>query len=214
MPVRPALLLVLAALLLSACGATDGIGGNGRGDEAQRPGTTTGPDGGGDGDAPANPLDIPDEVPLEADAPADPEAERVVRAWSDALRAGEVDEAAALFATPSRAQNGTPVLTLRDRRATLAFNDSLPCGAQLTEATSDGDFLVATLRLTDRPGGGCGPGAGGTARTAFEVRDGRITGFYRLPDDPAEGRGGPELPPPAPDGEPERQPGIEPDAVV
>jgi hypothetical protein len=135
---------------------------------------------------------------LRADAPADPAQTRVIRAWLRALRAGDVAGAASYWAVPSRAQNGTPVLTLRSRRDTRAFNFALPCGAVLTQAGGARGYTVTTVRLTRRPHADCGAGTGGSARNAIRVRDGRIVEWYRLPDDPAEGRGGPE-PPPEPD---------------
>jgi hypothetical protein len=114
----------------------------------------------------------------------------VIEAWSEALRAGDVEEAASYFAIPSLAENGTPPIPLRSEAEVLAFNESLPCGAVLVSATSAGHFTTATFKLTDRPGGGCGPGAGGTARTSFAIEDGKIVEWIRVPDEPSlpEGR--------------------------
>lgn len=122
---------------------------------------------------------------------ADPAAERVIRGWSDALRAGDVDRAAGYFAVPSVVQNGTPPVRLENRREVRAFNISLPCGAALVRAEAAGPYVAATFRLTDRPGGQCGEGKGAMARTAFAIRNDKIAMWRRLPDEgaaPAPGR--------------------------
>jgi len=125
----------------------------------------------------------------EAGAPhipgtAAPAADRVIYEWVNALRAGDVERAASYFALPSLAANGTPPLRLATRAETIAFNRSLPCGARLVHADAAGRFVNATFRLTERPGGDCGPGTGGTARTAFVIKDGKIVEWRRLPDRP------------------------------
>ena len=73
---------------------------------------------------------------------------------------------------------------LDSHRHARFFNRTLPCGAKLigTEPAAHG-FLIATFRLTERPGRGeCGSGTGETARTAFRVRGGRITDWLRVGD--------------------------------
>lgn len=125
----------------------------------------------------------------EAEGPAipgggDTEDVRVIDAWSDALRRGKVEEAASFFEVPSRAQNGTGPLVLRSRDDVVDFNRSLPCGARLVRATSKGGTTTATFELTDRPGGGCGPGTGETARASFEIEDGLIVEWNRVTDLP------------------------------
>jgi hypothetical protein len=111
---------------------------------------------------------------------ADPSDVRVIDAWSDALRSGDVEGAAGYFAIPSVAENG-PLLRLRDRHDVRLFNASLPCGAVLVRAESQGDFTTATFRLTERPGpGACGPGTGQDAQTAFVIEEGRIAEWRRV----------------------------------
>jgi hypothetical protein len=132
-----------------------------------------------------DPRELPAGVPLKASQPADPAGERVVRAWSAAMRAGDVAAANALWAAPAKVQNGTPVLTLETRAEIALFNSSLPCGSVVTSAGgAPGGFVVAKVRLTQRKGGDCGSGAGNSARTAIRVSDGKIVEWYRLPDDP------------------------------
>lgn len=119
----------------------------------------------------------------EGDVPggADPEAVEVIRGWADELRAGDVEAAADRFEIPSTVQNGTPPLRLTDRDEVVAFNESLPCGAELTEAETSGEYTIATFELTERPGPGeCGSGVGETAKTAFVIRDGLIVEWRRV----------------------------------
>jgi hypothetical protein len=112
---------------------------------------------------------------------ADPETVQVIKGWADELRAGDAAAASKRFAIPSVVQNGTPPLRLTTREEIEAFNQSLPCGAKLTEAVSVDRFTIATFELTERPGPGeCGNGVGGTAKTAFVVRKGLITQWRRV----------------------------------
>jgi hypothetical protein len=114
----------------------------------------------------------------------DSEAVEVIERWSDELRAGDVEGAADYWALPSIAQNGTPPLELRSREEVVAFNESLPCGAELTRAESEDELTVATFELTERPGAGeCGPGTGETASTAFLIEEGKIVEWRRVAGD-------------------------------
>jgi hypothetical protein len=114
---------------------------------------------------------------------ADADAVKVIQQWADELRAGDVSAASDRFAIPSLVQNGTPALRLTSRRQIEAFNQSLPCGAKLTEAVSSGKYTIATFELTERPGPGeCRGGVGETAKTAFVIHDGRITEWRRVVD--------------------------------
>jgi hypothetical protein len=114
---------------------------------------------------------------------ADPAQVEVIDEWSQTLAAGDVDAAAAFFAIPSIAQNGLSyeIASQADARR---FNASLPCGARLVEARTDGEYTVATFELTERPGAGsCGDGAGSEASTAFRIVEGEIVEWRRvLPD--------------------------------
>ncbi len=177
--------LALCATLLTGCG------GSSDDDQAR---TATAPS--KLAPEPRNPLELPKGIPLTAAGPADAADAKVVRAWSDALRAGDVAAATALWAVPSKVQNGTPVLRLASRAHVRFFNASLPCGSVVT-ATGGAprDFTIATFRLTERKGGACDAAAGATARSAIRVRDGKIVEWYRLPDDPD----GPEAPGAQPD---------------
>ena len=126
--------------------------------------------------------------------PADPAAVRVIRAWSSALRRGDVRAAAGYFGLPTVFVNGVdtgggvPLIVIHTEREAEAINASLPCGAVFISADQRGEYVNALFRLTGRPGpgGGCGAGAGATARTNFVVMGGRIVQWLRAPDDPGD----------------------------
>jgi hypothetical protein len=125
------------------------------------------------------------------DVPSGHRAVKVIDAWVTTLRKGDVAGAAGYFALPSVVQNGTPPLKLETETDAVEFNRSLPCGAILIRAKPLGRLIAATFRLTERPGGDCGPGVGGLARTAFLIRDGKILQWRRLPEAGRKGRTGP-----------------------
>jgi hypothetical protein len=140
--------------------------------------------------------------PPERARRADPAATRVIRAWSDALRGGDVEAAARYFALPSVVENGPPPLRVRTRDDARAFNASLPCGAVLRRAVAIGRYTAVVFRLTERPGGDCGQGVGHPAGTAFVIRHGKILEWRRVDEKtiPPEGVVGPtgRHPPEAP----------------
>jgi len=113
----------------------------------------------------------------------DPRPEIVVRAWAEALARGDIDAATDRFAVPAIVVNGTPEIRLRTRAEVRFFNDTLPCGGRVVATRRREGFVIATIRLTNRPGGDCGSGAGNTAKTAFQVRDGKIVRWIRIPLD-------------------------------
>jgi hypothetical protein len=91
------------------------------------------------------------------------------------------------------------VISIRTRAQAEAANASLPCGAKLISAEQRGHYVNALFRLSNRPGpgGGCGSGAGQTARTNFVVARGRIVEWIRAPDQPGD-NGPPVSPVPSP----------------
>jgi hypothetical protein len=114
---------------------------------------------------------------------ADADAVQVIQGWADELRSGDVSAASDRFSVPTTVQNGTPPLVLTKRRQVETFNQSLPCGAKLTQAISSGRYTIATFELTERPGPGeCGSGVGETAKTAFVIHNGHITEWRRVVD--------------------------------
>jgi hypothetical protein len=112
---------------------------------------------------------------------ADPDDVEVIDDWSSALRKGDVDAASEYFALPSIAENGSALLRIDTRDDAELFNRSLPCGAELIRASSEGELTLATFRLTERPGpGACGAGTGGLAKTSFLIEDGLIVEWRRV----------------------------------
>jgi len=182
-------LVLLCAAALAACGG-DSNGEQARTTEQQREQREPTPS------VPGGPLAIPPNVPLRSTGKGDPEAIKVIRLWSDALRRSDIKAASALWAVPSKVQNATPVLTLGSAADVRLFNESLSCGSRLVSALGANDgFTVAGFKLTRRPGADCGTGTGGHARTAILVRDGKIVEWYRLPEDPDAPRPTPDTPP-------------------
>jgi hypothetical protein len=121
-----------------------------------------------------------DETAAEIPGGADPAEVELIDEWAHTLSRGDVDGAAEFFAIPSLAQNGVTVRIDSVEKARL-FNSSLPCGASLVEATTDGEFTIATFRLTERPGRGvCDAAAEAEASTAFKIEDGKIVEWRRV----------------------------------
>jgi hypothetical protein len=170
-------LALFACLLALGCGSgddsTDSETGSGAADET-RPGQE--PAAGPTGDEP----DVAD---------ADPEAVEVITGWVDTLSEGDAEGAAEFFAIPSVAENGVRI-EIRSTADAVLFNETLPCGAELTAAETVGEFTTATFRLFERPGGNCGGGTGGEASTSFVIEDGKIIEWRRV------GAGAPGLAPP------------------
>jgi len=169
--------------------------------------------------APAPPTPLPGlGGPIPAPGPTGirpaAEAVAVIRAWSDALRRGDVRGAARYFAVPSVMINGTDAsgaaleIAIDSPAEARAANASLPCGAMLISADQRGRYVNALFRLTGRPGLGgsnCGTGVGQTARTNFVIVHGLILEWIRAPDDPGDNGGStapapttPTLPPSGP----------------
>lgn len=140
-------------------------------------------------------------APPPSGHPASPDAVRVIRAWSDALRAGHVHAAAGYFSVPSEMVNGAgpggtlAVIKIGSPGQAEAANQTLPCGAKLISADQRGRYVNALFRLTGRSGPGgtssCGGAPGQTARTNFLIADGRIIEWIRAPDDPGDNGNGP-----------------------
>jgi hypothetical protein len=150
--------------------------------------------------------DAPLPTPRPTGIPAAAGAVSVIRAWSDALRSGDVRGAARYFALPSVMINGGDangsalLITIDTTSQAEEANASLPCGALLISADRRGRYVNALFRLTGRPGLGgsnCGGGVGQTARTNFVIAHGRIVEWIRAPDDPGD-NGGPRAPAPQP----------------
>ena len=122
-----------------------------------------------------------------------PQEVSVIRGWADALRAGHVKQASKFFAIPATVADGlNPLRRLPDLNSVREFNRGLPCGARLVKTKRGKDsFVVATFRLTERPGprpGQCGDGVDQLAATAFLIERKHIVQWLRAADpaQPAE----------------------------
>lgn len=107
---------------------------------------------------------------------------RVIVAWSKALSEGDIKAAAGYFAIPSVAENGAALLRIRNEGQARLFNSSLPCGAEVIRAETQGAFTTATFQLGERPGPGfCGTGGSeATAETSFVIESGKIAEWRRV----------------------------------
>jgi hypothetical protein len=161
-------LVCVVALGLAACGSSPGR------PPAPSPRATASPAPGGDASGAAR-------EPVTAVESA------VIRGWSTSLRRGNVARAARYFALPAVIANGSPPLRMETAAQARAFNRALPCGAKVVRLKRDaGHRVIATFRLTERPGPGrCGSGVGALARTAFLVDKGHIVQWLRVADPPA-----------------------------
>ena len=196
---------MLAAAVLTTAVLADGCGSSGGGGRSATHAlrrTLTSPA------TPAPPPGVPQTVPTPGPTGVVPatSAVDVIRAWSDALRHGDVRAAARYFALPSVMINGGDVsgaaivITIGTRAQAEVANASLPCGARFISADQRGRYVNALFRLTGRPGPGgsdCGTGAGQTARTNFVIARGQIVLWIRAPDDPGD-NGTPRTPAPSP----------------
>lgn len=176
--------LALAAAICAGAAACGG--GSGSGPESRAAGAPT-------SSSPSRPAprDATDAT-LRADT-------RVIRGWSDALRAGRVDQAASYFALPSVIDDGSGSGPLLARtRIQVRLLTTFSCGSILRQTRRVGRYVVARFVLTDRPGGSCGAGTGQTAYTAFVIRDGKIREWRRVPGPSALPPSGRRQAPPAP----------------
>jgi hypothetical protein len=116
--------------------------------------------------------------------PVTSDERRVIKGWSDQLRAGHVNAASRYFTIPSLVSTDAGGASrLRSRADVKAFNATLPCGAMLIRTRrSVHSFVIGTFKLTDRPGGTCGTGTGALAEVAFLIRHHRINQWVRLAD--------------------------------
>ena len=180
---RPAV-LASVAVLLAGCGSSTHL----HASHHARVPQSANPTASGNGSLTPGPTGIP----------AGSQAVSVIKAWSTALRHGNLRAAAGFFQLPSEMINGTSspgvasVVVIHSRAQAAAANASLPCGARFISADQRGPYVNALFRLTGRAGPGgtaCNPGAGQTARTNFLIRKGRIVQWIRAPDDPGDNQG-------------------------
>jgi limonene-1,2-epoxide hydrolase len=107
-----------------------------------------------------------------------PDAESVVRAWSQALNQGDNDTAGKLFAPGAQVIQGGSVLTLKTQQDAIAWNAALPCSGRILSIRSRGQSATVTFLLGNRPHNKCdGPGQRATA--IFKVIRGKIVLWHQ-----------------------------------
>jgi hypothetical protein len=135
----------------------------------------------------ATPTPKPKHKPKPKPARISAAERHVIKGWSEALRHGHVIAAARYFSIPSVVQNGFPAF-LTSRAEVRQFNRGLACGAKLLSVRRGAAHAVlATFRLTSRPGAECGTGKGSLAAAKIIVRRHLIIEWLRADDqvDPA-----------------------------
>lgn len=111
-------------------------------------------------------------------SPSSPES--VVRAWSDALNAGDNERAADLFATGAQVVQGTDVFFLQTHADAVNFNSALPCSGRIVSVTARDDTATATFILGNRKTSHC-DSPGSKAVAAVRVLHGKIVLWHQLP---------------------------------
>jgi hypothetical protein len=121
---------------------------------------------------------------LTAKEPVTKTEARVIRGWSSQLRHGHVARAARYFGLPAVVANGFDPVKISTRQEARQFNKLLPCGAVVEKLQRQVHHLVlTTFKLVNRTGPGAHPcGGGATAQSALRIEHGRITQWYRVPE--------------------------------
>jgi limonene-1,2-epoxide hydrolase len=109
----------------------------------------------------------------------------VVRAWSNALNAGDNQRAADLFAPDAQIVQGDQVERLRTHSEAVAFNRALPCSGRIVELRPRGGDIEAIFVLGNRPASRC-DGPGQRAAALFRIRRGKIVLWHQIPAPQAE----------------------------
>ena len=147
---RYAISVAIVLALLAGCGGDDGGGEDAAQTTAAVP-TTRAP-----------------TAPVGTSSP-----ESVVRAWLEALNAGQNDEAARLFARNAKVTDEAGTRSLASQAGAEEFVAGIPCGMDATAVAAEADEATVTATLTERPGGECRD-AGTEVRPRATVRNGKI----------------------------------------
>ncbi len=99
---------------------------------------------------------------------------KVVRAWSEALRADDNERAASLFAPNAMVVQGGKAVQLRTHEDAVAWNAGLPCSGKIVSLTQNGSAVTATFLLGDRKSRRCEDPPGAEAAALFVVEHGKI----------------------------------------
>ena|SRR5690242_12715180 len=115
--------------------------------------------------------------------PPPPSPPAIVRRWSEALNANDNEAAAALFARGARVVQPGVDVKLTPQLA-VAFNASLPCAGKITRMQRNGNRVVATFLLGERPKHRC-DAPGQKAAALFVIRNGLIVLWKQVAVPPA-----------------------------
>ncbi len=113
------------------------------------------------------------ETGAETTPPSGGQAERVVRAWLEAMNAGDNERAASFFARGATVTEGRRVSVLNTRGDAIAFNESISCGRQVRDLVGTRDAVAMSATLKKRPGAACA-NAGTRVNPSARVRNGKI----------------------------------------
>ena len=106
-----------------------------------------------------------------------------MRAWSEALNAGDDEAAADFFAPGARVVQVGSVAILRTHEDAVSWNAGLPCSGRIVSISRSGDTVKASFVLGERPAHRCdAPGA--TATAVFRVSDGLIVLWHQTGSEP------------------------------
>jgi hypothetical protein len=108
--------------------------------------------------------------------------ERVVRAWSDNLNAGDNEALARLFALPALIAQVDGVGEFTSYEQIAAFFALLPCsGTVVSIAYDEPDVALAVFELGDRTTSPCDATPGTLAAARFVFRDGKLIVWQQVP---------------------------------
>ena len=102
------------------------------------------------------------------------DSSKVVRAWARAVKAGDNQRAASLFASDAVVIQGSLSRTFHTHQQALEWNASLPCSGTIVALARRGSAVTATFRLGDRRNSRCGDPPGAEATAVFVVESGKI----------------------------------------
>ena len=142
--------------------------------------------------------EAPSETAPETDAATAPTVEpttdretmeKVVRAWSANLNAGDNDAVAKLFSLPAVIAQGDQVGEFRTHRDLATWFAALPCSGTVVSISYDEpDVALAVFNLGDRSTSLCDAEPGTLAAARFVFRDGKLIAWQQVPV-PGDGEG-------------------------
>ena len=98
----------------------------------------------------------------------------VVRAWEKAVKAGDNEQAASLFASDAVVIQGNLSRTFHTHQQAVDWNARLPCAGTIVALARRGSAVTATFGLGDRKNNRCSDPPGAEATAVFVVEGGKI----------------------------------------